>query len=437
MPEDARIDPPVETSVLDDGLRVVTVPLPHLHTCALALYLRAGPRYETPGENGLSHMVEHMMFRGTARHRGSRALSETVESLGATLDGATDRDLGMLHMSLPPERLEAGLAMLGEVVLRPRFADLEAERALMLEEMSEDYDEDGLETNAEDLACEAQFGRHPLGQRILGSRANLERFSAADVRRHHARFYTARNAVLCAAGPVAHAAVLAGAARHFTGMRPGREIEALPAPPSSSGPHLYHSPCAGPSVSLALNLRGITREDPLAFCAFEALLHVLDGGMAGRVYQRLCVRDGLAYSVDAEIVDHADATLLQFSSEVAPTNLGRVVEDALGVLAGLARRSVPDSELARVQEGYRLAVLRQLDDATAMAEWFGAALLYRKPLLPSAHLALMSRVSASDVRHAARQVVRPEGLALAVVGPVSRARLRALREAIRGRTPRS
>ena len=420
------IDPHVETSVLDNGLRVVTVQLPHLHTCTLALYLRAGPRFETRAENGLSHMVEHMLFRGTARHRSARALSSAIESLGAVLDGATDRDLGVLHLSLPPERLGAGLDLLGEVVLRPRFADLEAERALVLEEMSEDYDEDGVETNTEDLACGAQFGGHPLGQRILGPRANVERFTAADVRRHHARVYTARNAVLCAAGPVVHAAVAAGAARHFGGMRTGFEAEAEPAPPVAGGPRACHSPSSGPLVSLTLTLRGITRRDPAAYAAFETLLRVLDGGMSGRVYERLCVRDGLAYSVDAEIVDHVDATLLQFTSEVAPANLGRVVGDTLGVLSALARRPVSAGELGRVREGYRFSLLAQLDDAAAMAEWFGAAALFQKPRLPSARLALMSRVSARDVMLAARRVAQPAGLALAVVGPVSRARIRAL-----------
>jgi predicted Zn-dependent peptidase len=424
MHEDGRIDPHVETSVLENGLRVVTVQLPHLHTCTLALYLRAGPRFETPAENGLSHML----FRGTARHRSSRALSSAIESLGGALDGATDRDIGVLHMSLPPERLGAGLELLGEIVLRPRFADLEAERALLLEEMSEDYDEDGVETNAEDLACGAQFGGHPLGQRILGPRANVERFTAADVRRHHARLHTARNAVLCAAGKVTHAAVAAGAARHFGAMRPGLEAEAEPAPPVSGGPRSRHAPSAGSHVSLALTLRGITRSDPAAHAAFEALLRVLDGGMSGRVYQRLCVRDGLAYSVDAEIVDHVDATLLQFTSEVAPANLVRVVGDTLGVLSALARRPVSAGELARVREGYRFSLLAQLDDAAAMAEWFGAAALFQQPLLPSARLALMSRVTARDVMLVARQVARPEGLALAVVGPVSRERLRALRD---------
>ena len=97
------LDPRAESSVLGNGLRVVTVALPHLHTVTLALYLHAGPRHESPDENGLSHMTEHMLFRGTARHRTSRAVSEAVEALGATLDGATDRDLSVLHMSLPPE----------------------------------------------------------------------------------------------------------------------------------------------------------------------------------------------------------------------------------------------------------------------------------------------------------------------------------------------
>ena len=210
-------------------------------------------------------------------------------------------------------------------------------------------------------------------------------------------------------------------------MRPGREAEAEAAPPVSGGPRVRHAPSSDSLVSLALTLRGITRRDPAAYAAFEALLRVLDGGMSGRVYQRLCVRDGLAYSVDAEIVDHGDATLLQFTSDVHPANLGRVVGDTLSVLSALARRPVSEDELARVREGYRFSLLAELDDAAAMAEWFGAAALFQEPLLPSVRLALMSRVSARDVMLAARHVTQPGGLALAVVGPVSRARLRALR----------
>jgi predicted Zn-dependent peptidase len=131
--------------------------------------------------------------------------------------------------------------------------------------------------------------------------------------------------------------------------------------------------------------------------------------------------------VDAEIVDHVDATLLQFTSEVAAANLVRVVGDTLDVLSTLARRPVSSAELARVREGYRFSLLAQLDDATAMAEWFGAALLFREPERPSTRLARMSRVSARDVMLAARSLARPEGLALAAVGPVSRVRLRELR----------
>jgi predicted Zn-dependent peptidase len=199
------------------------------------------------------------------------------------------------------------------------------------------------------------------------------------------------------------------------------------------GPRLRHAPSAGPLVSLALSLRGITREDPRAWAAFEALLRVLDGGMSGRVYQRLCVRDGLAYSVDAEVIDHGDATLLQFTSDVAPPRLAQVVGDTLDVLAALARRPVSADELGRVREGYRLALLDQLDDGAAMAEWFGAALLYRQPERPSVRLQRMRQVTASDVRLAARQVARPDRLALAVVGPLGRTHLSALRKAVRQR----
>ncbi|MFN8091750.1 MAG: insulinase family protein [Vicinamibacteria bacterium] len=186
-----------------------------------------------------------------------------------------------------------------------------------------------------------------------------------------------------------------------------------------------------PRCRSPLTLRGPTRADPRAWAAFEALLYVLDGGMAGRVYQRLCVRDGLAYTVDAEIADHGDASLLQFTAEVAPANVTRVVEDTLDVLAGLARRPVAAAELARVRETYRLSVLGQLDDTGAMAEWYGAARLFREPppvraARPHGSRHPRRRPSSGPRRRPARGPrSRPRR-------PGERARLRALRAATAG-----
>ncbi|MCW5807740.1 MAG: insulinase family protein, partial [Deltaproteobacteria bacterium] len=207
------IDPHVATTTLDNGLAVTTVALPHLHTAVVALFVKVGARFEAPTDNGLSHFTEHMLFRGTERYPTSLALNTAVERLGSTLHAETGRDYTLFQLALEPDHVPAAIELLGELLGRPRFTDIELERALVLEEINEDYDEEGVEINADDIARGLAFEDHPLGQRIIGPRGNVERFDVADVRRHFEAFYGARNANLCVAGPVEHGAIVAAAAR--------------------------------------------------------------------------------------------------------------------------------------------------------------------------------------------------------------------------------
>src|SRR5687768_1194447 len=184
VPRLSTIDPRVASSTLDNGLRVTTVALPHLHTVTMAVFIKVGSRFEGPADNGLSHFVEHMLFRGTERHPTSLALNTAIERLGSTLHAETGRDYTMLSMGFEPEQVGNGLELLGELLGRPRFGDIELERALVLEEINEDYDEDDVEINVDDIARGLAFADHPLGQRIIGPRTNVEGFSEPDVRAH-------------------------------------------------------------------------------------------------------------------------------------------------------------------------------------------------------------------------------------------------------------
>ncbi|MBZ0232036.1 MAG: insulinase family protein, partial [Deltaproteobacteria bacterium] len=214
--------------MLDHGLRVTTVALPHLHTATVAAFIKVGSRFERPEENGLSHFTEHMLFRGTERFPTSLALNTAIERLGSTLHAETGRDYTLFSMGFEPEHVEAGLDLLGELLGRPRFGDIELERALVLEEINEDYDEDDVEINADDIARGLMFGDHALGQRIIGPRENVEGFNERDVRAHFARFYGARNMIVCVAGPVHHETVVEQARRHLGALPVGAAVEPEP-----------------------------------------------------------------------------------------------------------------------------------------------------------------------------------------------------------------
>ena len=423
------LDPATQTTTLPNGLAVTTVALPHLHTAVCALFVKVGARFERPEDNGLSHFVEHMLFRGTERYPTSLALNTAVERLGSTLHAETGRDYTLFQLALEPEYVASGIELLGELLGKPRFSDIELERALILEEINEDYDEQGNEINADDIARGLAFEDHPLGQRIIGPRTNVERFSATDVRRHFDTFYGARNSHLCVAGPVTHDAVVTAAERALASMRAGTRVDAPPAPPLAPGPRLRHVPDAGSQTSLAVLFRAIPELDP-SYVALVALLRVLDDGMSTRLHYTLADQKGLAYSIHAAIEPLADAALFEITGATANAKVPSLVRELLALLHGLRDGQVSADELAKARVRYRYETLASIDDAAAMAGWFGGTALYYQPPPLSERLGAMSLVTIDDVVRVAREVLAPDHLVLAAVGTLSRARLGELRQIV-------
>jgi predicted Zn-dependent peptidase len=423
------LDPAVETTTLDNGLAVTTVALPHLHTAVCALFVKVGARFEAAEDNGLSHFVEHMLFRGTERYPTSLALNTAVERLGSTLHAETGRDYTLFQLALEPAHVPAAIDLLGELLSRPRFADIELERELILEEINEDYDEQGIEINADDIARGLVFEDHPLGQRIIGPRTNVERFSAADVQRHFTTFYGAHNANLCVAGPIEHGPVVEYAARALASMPAGKRAIVPAAPPAIAGPRLHHVRDAGSQTSLAVVFRAVPELDP-AYVALVALLRVLDDGMSTRLHYTLADQKGLAYSIHAAIEPLADAALFEITGATANAKVPALVRELLSLLDGLRTGQVTQDELAKARVRYRYETLASIDDAAAMAGWFGGTALYYQPPTLSERLAQIEKVTADDVVRVAEHVLAPAHLALAAVGSLSRARLGELRQAV-------
>lgn len=424
------LDPHVETTTLDNGLAVTTVSLPHLHTAVCAQFIKVGARFEAPEDNGLSHFVEHMLFRGTEHYPTSLALNTAVERLGSTLHAETGRDYTLFQLGLEPSHVPAAIELLGELLGRPRFSDIELERQLILEEINEDYDEEGVEINADDIARGLAFEGHPLGQRIIGPRANVERFAIGDVQRHFDRFYGATNTNLCIAGPVEHGPIVEVAARAMSAMPAGKRAEHPPAPKlPTDGPRVRHVADAGSQTSLAVLFRAIPELDP-RYVALVALLRVLDDGMSTRLHYTLADQKGLAYSIHAAIEPLADAALFEIAGATANAKVPQLVKELLSLLDGLRRGELTNDELAKARVRYRYETLASLDDASTMAGWFGGTALYYEPPALSARLDAMSHVTIEDVASVARDVLAPNHLTLAAVGTLSRARLGELRGTI-------
>src|SRR6476469_8336788 len=151
---------------LSNGLRLLTIETPHLHTASVCLYVRAGSRYETSETNGLSHFVEHMLFRGSGSYPASYALNLAIEELGGTLYAETGRDYSLYQIPLHPRHIARGLEILGDLFSTPAFRDIDRERQIILEEILEDLDDRGRNVNLDDLSRAVAWDKHPLGYTI-------------------------------------------------------------------------------------------------------------------------------------------------------------------------------------------------------------------------------------------------------------------------------
>jgi predicted Zn-dependent peptidase len=428
-----RMPPTIQhhKDVLPNGLRVVTVELPYLHTAALVFYAKVGSRYESPEDNGLSHFVEHMLFRGTQRLPSSYALNYAIEELGGTLYAETGRDYSLYQISLDPELVPQGIELFGDIMRAPAFSQLDLERNIIIEEINEDLDERGRDINIDDLVRQAAFPGHGLGQKITGPLANVKRFALADVERHFARFYGARNLIFCVSGPVSRAEVLGQAEKHLGGLPPGELATAeAPAEPNGGGPRFIYVEVPGAQTAVQLLYRALPETHP-DFVALQALGRILDDGMSTRLHYTLCDQMGLAYYVSSSLEPFHDSALFEVDGASAHGKVAELVRQKLALLDRLRSEPVSDTELAKAKRRYRFDLAAAFDDCDAMAGWFGGTELFYPPASFETKVTRMEKVTAEDIQRAAQAVLRPERLIAGASGALSERQRREVEKLVR------
>jgi predicted Zn-dependent peptidase len=405
-------------SRLPNSLRLVTVETPHLHTATVCLYVRAGSRYETPAENGLSHFVEHMLFRGSSQFPDSLALNRAIEELGGTLYAETGRDYSLYQIPLRAGDIERGLEILGDLFSTPAFRDIELERQIILEEILEDLDDRGRNVNVDDLSRAVAWGDHPLGAPITGPLKNVRRFRDADVRRHFRRFYGAANMVLCVAGPLAHERVAKWARAAFAKVPAGARRRPEAPRPAGRGPRFRSIYNESAQAQVQVVFHALPETDP-DYQALRALSRVLDDGMSTRLHYQICDQKGLAYSVAGSLHSYHDAALLEIDAACAHAKLPDLVRESLSILARFRDEPVTDEELVKAKHRFLNDLESCYDDLDSLAGWFGGTELFYRPRSQEQRAKEMERVRAEHIQRVARRVIRPERLNVAVVGSMS------------------
>lgn len=415
----------VSSSRLRNGLRVVTVCRPHLHQAVVAVCVRVGSRHETRRTNGLSHFLEHMLFRGTARRPSAAAFNHGIESLGATLTAATHGDYTLFELSVPPDALAEGCAELGEVFTSPVFSDQAMEKGIVREEILEDLDEDGTDVNAENVSRTEVFRGDALGYPITGNARNVDRFTERDLQAHLAAHYVARNMCVTVVGPLPHRAMARAVERAFGSLPAGAATPTAPfrTPQSRARIRVVPYASAQSSVRVAFPTPGARSAQARAI---ELLLRVLDDGMSTRLHRRICDERGLAYEVHASVELFEDIGVFEVGAAVAHASLESLVGEVFAILGDLARHGPTRAEVEKAHRRCAFDLDAMEDHPSALADFYGPAELFDHRQTPAQRRLEMLGVTASDIRRAARVVFDPSRLNLVLVGANDPALRRAL-----------
>ena len=333
-------------TALDAGPRVVTEPLPAVRSVAIGFWIGAGSRDEDERQAGLSHFLEHLLFKGTRSYSGQQ-IAEIFDSLGGELNASTARDYTVVYGRVLDEHIETALDVMTDMVFAPSLEDLDAEREVVLEEIA--MIEDAPQERVHDVFTETVFGGHPLGRPVLGSPEVVSNASRRAIAAFHRARYQPNNVVVAAAGSVDHARLVALVERMSakrTAPARGRVVRAplVTAPPPSLRFHeketeQYHVCIGGP---------GIARSDPRRFIA-AILDGVLGGSASSRLFQEVREKRGLAYSVYTFASQYADTGEIGIYVGTREENLAECAEIIARELEALGADGARQAELARAK----------------------------------------------------------------------------------------
>lgn len=395
--------------------------------------MRAGSRYESRANNGLSHLFEHMLFRGTEEHPSAFALNHAIESLGATLEGATQVDFVTYSLALPRPTVLEGIDRLGEIVRSPLYLDLEVEQKILEEELLEGLDEGGRDIDVDVVSREQLFPEHALGYKITGPLSNVQGFTVDDLREHHEAFYGAENIVLAIAGAFEAEAALDRASEAFSTLSRGKRVPATPHVTADTQSFAYVRD-EGSQTELRLSYRTFGLRHPDAM-TLMMLGRVLDDGMSTRVHRRIVDERGLAYDVFAGEDPYEDCGVFDFGAAVAHGKTPEVLGELADIAASLREDEVSDEELDKARRRYLWDLEATLDDAEGLAEHYGTSALFELEETLDDLADQARAVTKKQLRDVARAVLRPEDAHVTAVGMLDKKlekKTRRVAEALRG-----
>jgi len=405
-------------SVLPSGLTLVTESVPHRESVSMGVWVRRGARDEPTERLGISHFVEHMMFKGTAR-RDARAIAESLESLGGHLDAFTAREQVCYYARALSEHLRVAVDVLADIVCASRFAeiDIAREKSVVREEIF--ACEDNPEDKVSEMLSAQVWSDHPLGKPILGTVETVDAFDRDALRAHHRSSHRPEHLVVAAAGALEHEAMAEVIEKHFdAGRADGPHPES--GPPPTFVPTIRHDVRDDlQQLYLSLGTRGIHHADPRRY-AVVVLNTLLGGGMSSRLFQSVREEAGLAYSIYSAVDFYRDAGMFSIHLGVSPAHAREALARVREELHVLCDRGPGEEEVAAARSQIAGSVRMGYESVSNRMYHLAYEEVYGEPHTTAAdQVERVNAVTLDEVTEAARTFLAPGRFAISAIGPAS------------------
>jgi predicted Zn-dependent peptidase len=403
-------------SELDSGERVITERLDHVRSVSLGFWIGAGSRDEQPENAGVSHFIEHLLFKGSRRYTAQQT-AEIFDGLGGELNAATSREHTVVYGRVPDHHLETAVDLMADMVFAPTFDDVDSEREVVLEEIA--MYEDTPQELVHDLFSEAVFGDHPLGRPVIGTADVISTIAVPGIRSYHREMYAGRNLAIAAAGNLGHGDLLAlleraeARSRENGGdARPVRHPLVKEPPPglrfAAKETEQYHV-CVGAP--------GISRSDRRRFAA-SLLDAILGGSASSRLFQEIRDKRGMAYSVYTFMSQYTDTGLVGIYVGTRAENLVACLEIVRAEIESVAAGKLRDDELERAKENLKGRIMLSMESTSNRMSRLGKSLVTDTELLTFERIiAEIEAVDAELIAELAALLLAPERLSAAGIGP--------------------
>ena len=418
------------TKVLPNGLRLVAVDMPHLHSAEIAVYLKAGGRNDPPGKSGISHFLEHMLFRGSSEFASNLELEIAFEAIGGSVNAATDEETTCYFSRIHPDQIPEGVRLFSSMLLRPTLEGIEIEKRIITEEALEDINQRGDETNTSNLASRLLWPDHPLGMPTIGYLDTIKGFTEGDLRAYLAGFYVPSNALIVAAGKIDPERFFAACESSFSLWSGPEPQPPIPAEAVQDAPQSLFVKDSDSQVNLQIAFRGFARRDP-RIMGLRLIRRILCGGGSSRLHLSLREKLGIVYSVDASLSAYEETGAFAIELATAPENLLLAVSEVLSEVKSLAFEEIGAAELQRVKDGYFYDLEYSADSTYEMQVRYGWGELMSLVRSLEEDRIEAAGIEAAEIIQSSRSLFAPENLNLVAVGPWKAASRRAVDKLIK------